>query len=452
MKLYFKRGVVSGFIITILIINGLGVYAYVSIRKLIEASVVQSRSLLITTNAEKVLATAINLETGQRGYVITGDSNYLEPYDMALHSMGNDLETLRRATEGFPEKRADVDRLQKLVDRKMKIVKNTVEARSNGFEVAKAQIQRGDGKRVMDSIRAVIKKITSTETDNYVVKAASSGNLLGSIQYIFTGALMIPAVTVVVLFVSINSNLNKREEAARRLQAANADISKLNKELESFSYSVSHDLRAPLRSVNGYANVLLEDYGDVLDENATRTINIIAKNGRRMGELIDDLLTFSRLGRKELMHASLPMNDVVRDVIDEIRETNQYDNNIRIDVRNLPNATADMSMIRQVWYNLISNALKYSGKTKNPAVEIGSFLRNNDVCYYVKDNGVGFDMAYVEKLFGIFQRLHKQDEFEGTGVGLALIKRIIDRHNGKVWAEGALNQGATFYFSLPRNT
>ena len=450
MKLYFKRGVMVGFIITLLVISGLGVYAYVSIRKLINASVVQSRSLLITTKAERVLATAVDLETGQRGYVITGDTNYLEPYERAIHSIDHDIETLQRATDGFPEKRVDVDELRRLANRKMKIVKSTVEARGKGFEQAKAQIQNGDGKRVMDSIRVLIDKIINTEVSIYDSEAASSGNRLGSIQYMFTGALVVHAVILVVLFVTINANLTRREEAARRLQRANADVNKLNKELESFTYSVSHDLRAPLRSVNGYANVLLEDHGDVLNEDAKRTVNIIAKNGRRMGELIDDLLNFSQLGRKELAVAPISMNDMVATVIDDIREANQYNTKVRIDVRNLPNATADSSMMRQVWYNLISNALKYSGKTENPAVEIGSFLRDRDVCYYVKDNGVGFDMTYVDKLFGIFQRLHKHDEFEGTGVGLALIKRIIDKHEGNVWAEGALNKGATFYFSLPR--
>lgn len=452
MKLYFKRGVMSGFIITLVIISGLGVYGFVSIRKLIDASNVQSRSLLIATNAEKVLATTVDLETGERGYVITGDSTYLEPYDKALQSIDKDLETLRLATNGFPGKRADVDELKALVNRKMDIVKSIVEARAGGFEAARVIIAKGDGKGVMDQVRVLINKIKATEVDTYHLETASSGIRLGSIQYVFTGALIAPAVIVIVLFYSINANLTKREQARSELQKAHADVTQLNHELESFTYSVSHDLRAPLRSVNGYAHILLEDYGHVIDDNGRRIIDVIARNGKRMGQLIDDLLDFSRLGRKELMHATVDMNEIVADVIEELRETDQYDSRVKIDVRNLPNATADNSMMRQVWYNLISNALKYSGKTENPAVEIGSFLKDQNVCYYVKDNGVGFNMAYADKLFGIFQRLHKHDEFEGTGVGLALIKRIIDRHNGSVWAVGELNNGATFYFTIPRNT
>jgi len=450
MKLYFKRGVVSGFIITILVISVVGVYAYVSIGSLIEGSIIQSRSLLIATCAEKVLLTSIDLETGQRGYVITGDSSFLEPYDNAIQSVDINLTKLREAMDEFPEKRATIDELQRLVNQKMEIVKGTVEARSISFEAAQERIQRGDGKRLMDRIRVLIDSLRGTENERLAMEQASSGSQLYSIQYLLTGSLAVPAFIVVILFYSINANLNEREKAASLLRKANKDITTLNGELESFSYSVSHDLRAPLRSVNGYANVLLEDYGDVLDDEAKRTISVIARNGQRMGELIDDLLDFSRLGRKELMRSSLSMGEMVNNVIESIRETAHYNPKAKIDVRNLPDVHADNSMIRQVWYNLIANALKYSGKNENPAVEIGSFLREDDVCYYVRDNGVGFNMAYADKLFGIFQRLHKHDEFEGTGVGLALTKRIIERHDGSVWAEGVLNEGATFYFSLPR--
>lgn len=449
MKLYFKRGVVSGFIITILAIGGLGIYAYINIRKLIEGSVIQSRSLVMTTYAEKVLVTTVDLETGQRGYVVTGDSLFLEPYREGIRAIDENLDLLTKATEGFPDKQSKIDELKRLVNRKMQIVKDVIEARNLSFEVAQAKVKSGEGKRAMDDIRLVINEIRGMETDIYGLESASAFDRLDRIQYVFTGFLLVPAAVVVFLFYSINANLNEREEEAAKLKKANDDILTLNHELESFTYSVSHDLRAPLRSVNGYANVLMEDYGDVLDDHGKRTVETIARNGRRMGELIDDLLDFSRLGRKKLDVTLLSMNTMVNTVIEEIKETKNYSTNAKIEINELPDAKADLSMMRQVWYNLISNALKYSGKTENPAVEIGSFFKDNAVCYYVKDNGVGFNMAYVDKLFGIFQRLHKNEEFEGTGVGLALTKRIVDRHGGTIWAEGALNSGATFYFSLP---
>lgn len=449
MKLYFKRGVMGGFIITILTISGLGVYSYISNRKLIEGSIVQSRSLLITTSAEKVLTTTLDLETAQRGYVITGDSIYLEPYESAIQSIDANLDLLTKATESYDYKKAKVDHVKRLVQQKLDFVTGTITARAHSFDDAQVRVVSGEGKRIMDSIRYVIDEIRNLETNVYNLEAAESERQLDISNYIFTFALIVPAVTVIVLFVSINSNLNKREEAKNNLLRANDDIMKLNRELESFTYSVSHDLRAPLRSVNGYANVLLEDYGDQLDDDAKKTINVIARNGQRMGELIDDLLDFSRLGRRDIVKTAVSMEATVHQVIDEIKEAKHYSDRLSIEIKTLPDANADPSMIRQVWYNLISNSIKYSGKTLNPAIEIGSFIKGDYVCYYVKDNGVGFDMAYANKLFGIFQRLHKQNEFEGTGVGLALIKRIIDRHHGQVWAEGELGKGARFFFSLP---
>lgn len=448
MKLYFKRGVVIGFIITILTISGLGIYSYVNISKLIDGGSVLGNSLRITNYAEKVLVTTIDLETGQRGYLITGDSSYLEPYDAALESIDDNVEQLLQATSTHPKQRVLVDSLKTLVWMKMDIVKKTVEARRKSFEDAQAVVKGGEGKMLMDKIRGVIANIQSLESSTYDEQDVANDTRLGSFRYSFTAMLVLPAIVVMILFYSINNNLTRRELANISLQKANADVTQLNKDLESFTYSVSHDLRAPLRSVNGYANVLIEDYGEQLDDEAKRVIGVIAKNGRRMGQLIDDLLNFSRLGRKELQLTAISMDVMVHSVIDEIRETGE-NLNAQIDVQALPAAKADMQMMRQVWHNLIANALKYSGKNDKPVITIGSTEQEGDVVYFVKDNGVGFNMLYVDKLFGVFQRLHKSDEFEGTGVGLALVKRITDRHKGRVWAEGELGKGATFYFSLP---
>jgi light-regulated signal transduction histidine kinase (bacteriophytochrome) len=222
----------------------------------------------------------------------------------------------------------------------------------------------------------------------------------------------------------------------------------LNQELEAFTYSVSHDLRAPLRSITGYTQILKEDYSDKLDEEGKRVTQIVINNAKRMGQLIDDLLDFSRLGRKELSHAHVMMDDMVQDIVRELRPQEQ-DRQIEIKILPLKPSRGDHSMIRQVWVNLISNALKYSRNKAIAEIEIGSTEKNGQLTYYVRDNGAGFDMQYVEKLFGVFQRLHKINEFEGTGVGLALVKTIIKRHGGFVWAEGKVDEGATFYFSLP---
>ncbi|TRX29382.1 response regulator [Flavobacterium franklandianum] len=233
------------------------------------------------------------------------------------------------------------------------------------------------------------------------------------------------------------------------LYELNEELQNSNKELEAFSYSVSHDLRAPLRAINGYAEILNEDYGSKLDDEGKRIIDIIRDNATRMGILIDVLLSFSRLGRKEIQMTEIDMNKMTEEVMVELNKSTTH--NAKIKIGKLHEVKADYGLLRQVMINLISNAVKYSSKKKNPVVEISSEEKNGEIIFSVKDNGAGFDMRYADKLFGVFQRLHSQDEFEGTGVGLAIVQRIISRHEGKSWAEGTVNEGAVFYFSIIKN-
>jgi PAS domain S-box-containing protein len=228
---------------------------------------------------------------------------------------------------------------------------------------------------------------------------------------------------------------------------AEAQLEAVNKELEAFSYSVSHDLRSPLRAIDGYAKMLEEDYHKLLDKEGKRLLAAVQYNAKKMSNLIDDLLSFSKLGRKSVSKADLDMNHLVRDVISDLNK--QEEHKAEIKVGGLHSAKGDYALVRQVFINLISNALKYSAGNPKPVVEITSELAPGEIIFRVKDNGVGFDMAYVDKLFGVFQRLHSESEFKGTGVGLAIVQRIINKHAGKVWAEAELGKGATFSFTLP---
>jgi signal transduction histidine kinase len=250
-----------------------------------------------------------------------------------------------------------------------------------------------------------------------------------------------------------NLSLEKAEAQIRQLntelQNNLQQLKDVNKELESFSYSVSHDLRAPLRSVIGYSKILEEDFGDVLGDKGMHILQIIRNNAGRMNILIEELLEFSRLGKKELKKSILDSAKIVEQVIRDIEDA--YPHKANINLGDLPPIHADHTLLHQVWFNLLSNAIKYSSKKDSPLIEVGATKKDSHVIFYVKDNGAGFNMDYVEKLFGVFQRLHHQTEFEGTGIGLALVQRIINKHGGKVWAEGKINEGATFYFSLPLN-
>ena len=237
------------------------------------------------------------------------------------------------------------------------------------------------------------------------------------------------------------------DELEQRVIERTAQLEAANKELEAFSYSVSHDLRAPLRALDGFAKILVEDYGATLDAEATRLLGVITNNAQKMGTLIDDLLSFSRISRQEMKFTKIDMFVLSQSVyLELVPETDKC--KIKFLQSPMPDAYGDPSMVRQVWVNLIGNALKFTSKKNFRRVKIGYKTENGNVVYYVKDNGAGFDMAYSNKLFGMFQRLHSITDFEGTGVGLAIVQRIIHRLNGRVWAEGKVNEGATFYFTL----
>lgn len=237
-------------------------------------------------------------------------------------------------------------------------------------------------------------------------------------------------------------------ELERRVEERTAQLAAANRDLEAFAYSVSHDLRAPLRSIDGFTRILAEDYAGALDAEGHRLCGVIRNNTQRMGQLIDDLLTFSRFGRTEMQWRSVDMESLARAAFHELKTLAERG---PLDFREgpMPGAVGDPNLLRQVWVNLLSNAVKFTSKQEHRLIEVGGELRGEESVYWVRDNGVGFDMQHAGKLFGVFERLHSQQEFEGTGVGLAIVQRVIHRHGGRVWAEAAVGQGATFSFSLP---
>jgi PAS domain S-box-containing protein len=242
-------------------------------------------------------------------------------------------------------------------------------------------------------------------------------------------------------YIGIHSEITQRKEAEEQLQ-------RMNSELEAFTYSVSHDLRAPLRGIIGFTSMLEEEYAGKLDDEAKRIAAVIKSNTSHMEHLIDDLLSFAKLGRKSIVKSSINTTAMVNEVIDEL--TRLYKGKpVKWQVHTLPSIHGDSSLLKQVWINLISNAIKYSANKEQPRIEIGSYMQDGQVAFFVKDNGAGFDASYSSKLFKVFQRLHDAHEFEGTGVGLAIVEKIVSRHAGKVWAHGEVNNGACFSFSLP---
>jgi len=519
--------------------------------------------------AEQVNTLSNEIQSRARGYIITGEENYLPLFINAAGTLDITIRRLRIITKDNVGEQLRIDTLEKLIDTYIASGNELVNIRrKEGFEAAQKKILKGDGKVMIDRVRSIVTAIEQDENQLLVKRKAENEQSIQNSSRIIMLFLVFTVLLLLAVLILIYTNTRQRNKAEESLEKSLKDLSDykqaldeslivavtdqkgiikyvndnfckiskyskdellgqdhriinsgyhpkefirelwvtiangkiwrgelknkakdgniywvdttiapflneqgkplqylalrvditerkkaeeqllaVNKELDAFSYSVSHDLRTPLRAVNSYAHILNEDYGTQLDEEAKRLIDNIKYNAIKMGMLIEDLLAFSRLGRKEIQKSNIDMNELTKDVLIDINKSIAHSAEIKIG--KLHNAKADYSLLRQVMFNLISNAVKYSSKKEHPLVEIFSEEKNGEIIFSVKDNGVGFDMRFVNKLFGVFQRLHKSEDFEGTGVGLAIVHRIISKHGGKVWAEAELNNGASFYFTLP---
>ncbi|MBI3357241.1 MAG: hypothetical protein HY038_10815 [Nitrospirae bacterium] len=307
----------------------------------------------------------------------------------------------------------------------------------------------GAAKQELGTIHRIIAEMESYERQavrrRVMESAASTTN---TIVLLGIGALL-QLVLLASVYYLIRHDITERRRVATELQRRGELLEAANKELEAFSYSVSHDLRAPLRHIDGYASLLGKAVGDSLNEKAARYLQTISNSAKQMGQLIDDLLVFSRMGRQEMLSTTVNLDQLVKTILYDLRLDLQG-REISWRIERLPEVPGDPAMLRQVFVNLIANAVKFTSTRPMAKIEVGVDRRTSgEVVIFVRDNGVGFDMQYAAKLFGVFQRLHRVDEFEGTGIGLANVRRIVHRHGGRTWAEGIPDKGATFYVALP---
>jgi len=410
-------------------------------------------SYQVSTNLNVLMSDLENIETSVRGYVITGQDIYLGPYNTYLPDIDKTFTTLDNLTIDNPLQQKNLSDIKPLIDEKKANIQEAITLRKNiGLNSTIAYVSIGNGKKIMDSIRIIVATMQKEESRLLQIRTDD----LTKINVLTKNTIIWGSIIGFLFYLLVNYIINKfvigdmvRKPLLEREQKALEEALRANKEMEAFSYSVSHDLRAPLRAIDGFTQILVEDHADKLSDEGKRVASIIRASTVQMGKLIDDLLSFSRLGRQEIKKNKVVMDVLVNETFNELKKV-APDRNFDFSVQKLPDAMADVDMMRVVWTNLISNAIKFTGKKEKSIIEIGSTNDSNNITFFIKDNGAGFDMKYIGKLFGVFQRLHSTEEFEGTGVGLANVKRVVERHGGKVWAESKVGDGSTFYFSLPK--
>jgi len=451
----FARKLQLGIAIPIALLIALTAVSYRSVIASSAASGWVRHTNAVLEQLSGLLLAIQDIETGSRGFALAGDDSFLIPYDSGLAIAPARLAAIRSLTVDNPLQQARVKRLSSLVDREDDLERQLIQLRRDkGAADAATRVAMGDGARSMVAIRVLILQMQDEEVR---LLATRQAGVDAEFRRVTTALAAGVVVAVILLGFAAKMVLERKRlelearlsDHRREVDAAHArDIAVVNQELEAFSYSVSHDLRAPLRHINGYVEMLQRDMAGQLSEKSAHYLATISESSVEMGRLIDDLLAFSRVARSEIKSVTVSLDEVVRDAIRGL-EMSTRDRHIEWRISPLPRVLGDAALLKQVLANLIDNALKYS-RTRDPAtIEIGSSGKEgNRASLFVRDNGVGFDMKYVQKLFGVFERLHAAENFEGTGIGLATVRRIISRHGGRVWADGVVNTGATFHFTL----
>ena len=433
----------------------------------------------IIARANELQRLTIDLETGLRGFLITGDDRFLEPYNSAVAEIDGKTSHLLLAIDD-PDEGQEIQQLATARKKWVEYARSQIQTRRNNGDYL-AVVMSLAGKQQMDNMRELFNRLIDHESQirdvrfrdaeraSKITLALTAGfGLGGGILLAFVSRSQFLLITrsydaALKTAHDLNQSLELRvAERTRELEQRSGELQDANRELEAFSYSISHDLRAPMRHITGFANLLEKSTTAQLGDGDKENLTTIHETARLAGRMVDDLLSFSRVGRVPLQVVPVDLNALLVDCRRELLPDTK-DRQIEWKINQLPVVAGDPSMIKLVLGNLLANAIKYSSKREVAVIEIGSgdFAPPHDpklparlpgrdqVTCFVKDNGVGFNMDYAEKLFGVFQRLHRSEEFEGTGIGLANVKRIIGRSGGRVWADGKLGEGATFYFTVP---
>lgn len=449
--LTIEQRVFAGFSLVFVGILVVSMMSYHNMNILLTNRELDGRSQDLIQLLSHIGVTMSEAEGTHRRYLVTGEALYLEAYKKIVMQKPTFTTYLMDLSRDSPEQRQRAGLLDRMMDRQLNAESKAIALfQDGGFRAVKKMAFEGAGKRELGVIHQITAEMDVHERQAVARRVAeSAAGTRTTIVLLGIGALL-QLVLLAWVYYLIRHDITERRRVAGELQRRGELLEAANKELEAFSYSVSHDLRAPLRHIDGYAALLRKSVEQSLNEKASRYLQTISDSATQMGQLIDDLLVFSRMGRQDMLHTTVNLDQLVKNVRSDLRLDLQG-REISWTIAALPEVQGDPAMLRQVFMNLIANAVKFTSTRSIAMIEIGvEYPRSTEIVLFVRDNGVGFDMQYAPKLFGVFQRLHRADEFEGTGIGLANVRRIVHRHGGRTWAEAIPDQGATFYVLLPR--
>jgi signal transduction histidine kinase len=475
MKPRIKRNLFPTLLLVAAIIVFLNAWwAFQAVRTLATNAYWLAHSWQVVHQVERVLGSAVNAETGERGYLISGMDSYLEPYTIARQELPAELTRLQSLISDNPSQRDRLVELRAALERRLVILQKAIDMRKHGVPDSSAPLLiGGPGKIEMEHIRALCDAMETEEDRLLAIRTASTNAsrqraqvtvvvasaldflliLFGFGQFVRERGLRVAAETAGERLLLAQKETEARATEIRslnetledRVRVRTAELERINRELEAFSYSVSHDLRAPLRTIDGFSLALQEDYAATVGDAGRDYIERVRGGVQRMGQLIDALLQLSRITRAEIIRDNFSMSGVAESVASDLQEQS-HGGELSFDIEPGLTAYADPRLTRIALENLMGNAVKFTSKVPHAKVRFGWDAGQN--AWYVQDNGAGFDMIYADKLFGAFNRLHGDKDFKGSGIGLATVARVVHGHHGRIWANSAVNQGATFWFTL----
>ncbi len=444
------RWLLVGLATALVLLVCLGALAYANVEHQVEATRLVKHTYQVVESLQKIRSTLQEVDNNQRSFVVSGTEVYLQSFQTSAASLPGLLAATGDLIADNPAQGVRLNKVRAQIDERLALARTRIGQRQQlGVEALGPKFISIAAAQLMESIRTGIDAMTATENVlmenrlHILERARVRGLVFQTVGGLFSIGLLLAVFAGLALQIL---RTNRAQDETRR---SNAQLKDANNELRAFSYSVAHDLRAPLRAINGFSQVLIEDCAPQLTDEGRQALGRITNNAKMMGVLIDDLLALSKVSYQPLQTAKVEMTAIVRDAYRELSE-GQKGRVVECEIGQLPPATGDANLLRQVWMNLIANALKFTRQCEKARIEIGGNIAGPEFAtYFIRDNGAGFDMQYVDKLFGAFQRLHRTTEFEGTGIGLALVQRIVHRHGGTIWAEGKENEGARFAFTLP---